>query len=263
MARDGSGYFGIEGGILFPKDQDADLFVDYTTTQTPATPVVVGPSDTTFNNTFGIDYKMGYDVDAIVGYDFGMFRLEGEIGYKRSKVNDLEISSTDLTALNAALNRPDRDVAPDPVGTLPALIATDVDIDNEHVSVLSGMINGLVDFGDEDGLSFYAGIGAGRARVKTLGESDSAWAFQGILGTRYALSPNIDLGLKYRYFRTGNLDLSDDTGFALAGNAETVLPTGSTVPVVVTTNAVAFTDFESEVPLAQPAGEPDLQLRRS
>ena len=24
-ARDGSGYFGIEGGILFPKDQDADL----------------------------------------------------------------------------------------------------------------------------------------------------------------------------------------------------------------------------------------------
>jgi hypothetical protein len=42
MARDGSGYVGIEGGILFPKDQDADLFVDYTTTQTPATPVVVG-----------------------------------------------------------------------------------------------------------------------------------------------------------------------------------------------------------------------------
>ena len=94
MARDGSGYVGIEGGILFPKDQDADLFVDYTTTQTPATPVVVGPADTTFNNTFGLDYKMGYDVDALVGYDFGMFRLEGEIGYKRSKINDLEISSS-------------------------------------------------------------------------------------------------------------------------------------------------------------------------
>ena len=73
------------------------------------------------------------------------------------------------------------------------------------------MINGLVDFGNEDGLSFYAGAGAGRARVKTLGESDSAWAWQGIAGVRYALSPNIDLGLKYRYFRTGNLDLADDT----------------------------------------------------
>ena len=55
MARDGSGYVGIEGGILFPKDQDADLFVDFTTTQTPAAPVVVGPGDTTLNNTFGLD----------------------------------------------------------------------------------------------------------------------------------------------------------------------------------------------------------------
>ena len=211
MARDGSGYVGIEGGILFPKDQDADLFVDYTTTQTPATPVVVGPADTTFDDTFGLDYKKGYDLDIIAGYDFGMFRVEGEIGYKRSKLNDLEIDSTDLAALNTALNRPDRDVAPDPVGTLPALVDSDVDLDGK-VSVLSGMINALLDFGDEDGLSFYVGGGFGRARVKTLGESDSAWAWQGISGARYALSPNIDLGLKYRYFRTGNLDLSDDTG---------------------------------------------------
>ena len=103
-AVDGAPYVGIEGGILFPKDQDADLFVDYTTTQTPATPVVVGPADTTFDDTFGLDYKMGYDIDALVGYDFGMFRLEGEIGYKRSKLNDLEIDSTDLAALNTALN---------------------------------------------------------------------------------------------------------------------------------------------------------------
>ena len=65
-ARDGSGYFGVEGGILFPKDQDADIFVDYTTT-TVGTPAAVGPADTTFNNAFGIDYKKGYDLDAIAG----------------------------------------------------------------------------------------------------------------------------------------------------------------------------------------------------
>ena len=47
-ARDGSGYVGIEGGILFPKDQDADVFVDYDTTQAPATPVVVGPGEHRF-----------------------------------------------------------------------------------------------------------------------------------------------------------------------------------------------------------------------
>ena len=45
-ARDGSGYFGVEGGILFPKDQDADVFVDYETT-TVGTPAVVCPADKT------------------------------------------------------------------------------------------------------------------------------------------------------------------------------------------------------------------------
>jgi opacity protein-like surface antigen len=249
-ARDGSGYVGVEGGIMFPKDQDADLFVDYTTTQTVATtPTIVGPADTTFNNTFGLDYKKGVDLDAIAGYDFGMFRIEGELGYKRAKTDKLEIDSTDLAAINTALNRPDRDVAPDPVDPLPALSSTDVDLNNQKVSVLSGMINALLDFGNEDGLSFYGGGGFGRARVKSMGQSDSAWAWQGIAGVRYALSRNIDIGLKYRYFSTGKLNLSDDTGFGLSGNPETVVGTdaaGAPVTTVVTTNAVAFTNFEQK-----------------
>jgi opacity protein-like surface antigen len=250
VARDGSGYLGVEGGIMFPKDQDADLFVDYTTTQTVATtPTIVGPADTTFSNTFGLDYKKGVDLDAIAGYDFGMFRIEGELGYKRAKTDKLEIDSTDLAAINTALNRPDRDVAPDPVDPLPALSSTDVELDNEQVSVLSGMINALLDFGNEDGLSFYGGGGFGRARVKSMGQSDSAWAWQGIAGVRYALSRNIDIGLKYRYFSTGKLNLSDDTGFGLSGNPETVVGTdaaGAPVTTVVTTNAVAFTNFEQK-----------------
>ena len=39
MARDGQPYVGIEGGILFPKDHDGDVFVDFTTTQFPLTPL--------------------------------------------------------------------------------------------------------------------------------------------------------------------------------------------------------------------------------
>ena len=36
-ARDGAGYFGIEGGILFPKDQDANLDATFVNSaQTPA-----------------------------------------------------------------------------------------------------------------------------------------------------------------------------------------------------------------------------------
>ena len=148
---------------MFPKDQDADLFVDYTTTQTPATPVVVGPADTTFNNTFGLDYKKGYDVDAIAGYDFGMFRLEGELGYKRANIDALEVDSTDLAALNrrstgpTAMSLRTRSILFRPSSP------TDVDLGG-HVSVLSGMVNALFDVGNQDGLSFYAGGGFGRAQ---------------------------------------------------------------------------------------------------
>src|SRR4029450_10051763 len=91
QARDGAAYFGVEGGILFPKDQDADAAVLFDTTQTVVTtPLVAGPADFHQDNAIGIDYKMGIDLDAIIGYDFGMFRLEGELGWKKAKLDDLE-----------------------------------------------------------------------------------------------------------------------------------------------------------------------------
>ena len=148
---------------------------------------------------------MGYDLDAIAGYDFGMFRLEGEIGYKHTKINDATIDGTFVTGFGSGLNPPCiTGTGITCVDT--AFVDSDFDITNK-VSVLSGMLNALLDFGNEDGFSFYAGGGFGRARVKALGDSDSAWAWQGIAGVRYAISPNIDLGLKYRYFRTGDVDL--------------------------------------------------------
>ena len=247
LARDGSLYAGIEGGVLFAEDQDADVFVDYTTTQTPATPVgPAGPADFTFTEAFGIDYKMGYDIDGIIGYDFGMFRVEGELGYKRASADDFETDAAFITALNTALNRPS--AAPDPGAPgLPALVATNFDLDGK-VTSWSTMLNGLVDFGDENGLSFYGGGGFGRAWVKAFGERDSSWAWQLIAGVRYALSSNIDVGLKYRYFSTGSLDFSDDNDIALAGNPNAVTVTTPGGPVVInqTTGAVLFPDFEQK-----------------
>src|SRR5215210_8371244 len=166
VARDNSGYVGIEAGILMPKDNDGDVFADFTTTNATVPPggtlpagIPAGPADTTFNNMFGIDYKHGYDIDVIAGYDFGMFRLEGELGYKRAKIDDLEVDSTDIAALNAALNRPS--AAPDPGAPgLPAITASDVDLDG-HVSVLSGMVNALIDFGGNGGFGGYLGAGFG------------------------------------------------------------------------------------------------------
>ena len=253
-ARDGQAYVGIEGGVLFAPDHDADVFVDYATTQTPVAPVITTPAPLDFeaNNALNLDYKTGLDLDAVVGYDFGMFRVEGEIGWKKAKLKELDVDDSFIAGLNTALNRPATllPLPADPVVPgLPALVSDDFDL-NGKTTVFSLMLNGLLDFGDEDGLSFYAGLGLGWAKVKVsndfVDQSDGAWAGQLIAGVRYAITPNIDLGLKYRFFRTAKVHLADDDVALLNGNPNR-FDVGLTAPLLVdrTTNALLSTDFDN------------------
>src|SRR5687768_1433881 len=75
VARDRSAYVGLEAGALFVKDTDVDL-------------TIIDDDDEIFADDFGIEHKMGIDGDLIAGYDFGMFRAEAELGYKRSEHKD-------------------------------------------------------------------------------------------------------------------------------------------------------------------------------
>ncbi|MEO7365248.1 MAG: outer membrane beta-barrel protein [Sphingomicrobium sp.] len=193
VAKDNAGYVGLEGGILFPKSQHMNGTVDFTN------PLVTDIATGRFSR---VKFKKGYDVDLIAGYDFGMFRLEAEAGYKRAKAKSISVDSAFLTAFNTR------------AGT--AFTSDDFDVSG-RASVLSLMGNALLDFGDT-GFGAYVGGGFGRARVKEFGGSDSAWAYQGIAGVRTAISENIDLGLKYRYFRTGRLNFDDTFTFAGIGN---------------------------------------------
>lgn len=185
FAQDAGPYVGIEGGLLFPKDSDVDADVNFTD------PLI---NDANYDNIINIDYKRGYDLDAIAGYDFGAFRLEAELGYKRAKVDELQLDQDFIDAYEAATG----DVITD----------TDVNL-NGRVRVTSIMANALADFGT-GGFRIYGGGGFGRARVKLLGDRDSAWAYQLIAGIGMPISPNIEAGLKYRYFRTGKLDFNDN-----------------------------------------------------
>jgi len=192
-ARDGSGYIGADGGILFPKSQHINGSVDFTD------PLVTDIPD---QRVATIKFKKGYDVDLNAGYDFGMFRLEGELGYKKANNKSLRFDPAFLTAIGTGAETP----------------VTDATFDlNGHSSVLSGMVNALLDVGGDSGFGASFGGGFGRAHVKSLGDSDNAWAWQLIAAVRTAISPNIDAGLKYRYFRTGKLDFSDDVAFVGTG----------------------------------------------
>lgn len=228
-AQNSGAYFGIEGGILSPKTNRADVAADFTTVQTPTTPA--GPAtvaDTLLPGAIRIDYKRGYDVDAIAGYDFGFLRTEVELGYKRAKLNDYRFSDASLATLSTALNRPS--AAPDPFAPgFPALTTADVD---GRMTIYSAMANALLDLGT-DRFSVYAGGGFGRARAKLLGNRDDAWAHQLIAGARFALSDNIDFGLKYRYFRTNRLELGDSETTVVQGNPDLLNLGTTSSPVFV------------------------------
>src|SRR3954451_14932431 len=175
VARDHSVYVGLEGGVMWVEDSPFNV------------------TDAQTNPQYTTDHKTGYDVDAIAGYDFGAVRDEAELGYKHASI--------------------------DTVNTIDTVFAAD-----GHASSLSLMGNVLFDFGDENGLSGYAGGGVGIARVKydfgapllrpyvgavNFSDSDSRFAWQGILGVRYAITPNFDLGLKYRFFNASRLRFND------------------------------------------------------
>ena len=127
MARDNSLYVGLEGGITKPQTVDIRGSVDFTD---PLVPDVID------GRVASVRHKMGYDVDALLGYDFGMFRLEGELGYKHSKLKDIRFNDAFLTAIGTGAG-----------GTF---VDSDFDLDGK-TTVLSAMANGLFDFGDDAG----------------------------------------------------------------------------------------------------------------
>lgn len=175
LARDGTAYIGLEAGVIKPKKIDFDYQL----------------RSLQVDDGLTFEHQSGLDVDFIAGYDFGMIRFEGELGYKRALLEDV--------AVNPALFTPT---------ARPAI--------EGDTRVRSAMANLLLDFGSDDGLQVYAGGGLGGARTEVKGRitgpgvplgsgifgSDRALAWQLLAGVRLPISYNVDVGLKYRYFNT-------------------------------------------------------------
>jgi opacity protein-like surface antigen len=180
-------YVGIEGGVVFPRSTDLDVILNNTT----ATP----PTTATYNNGLNVDYKTGWGVDAIAGYKLGLLRIEAEGGYQRAPIKGVKGSTALLTDAGTAS------------GTS---VTGDNFVTGDKMGVTTLMANALLDsdFGDSR-FGGYIGGGAGRAWTSFSGDKDNAWAYQGIAGLRYAATDNVDVGLKYRYLRTGSLQYDD------------------------------------------------------
>jgi hypothetical protein len=80
IARDGAPYVAIDAGLLRPSPLNLRLTT----------------SSATIEHAIRVRHKLGIDADAVFGYDFGMFRVEGELGYKYGKLNGADIKSSAL-----------------------------------------------------------------------------------------------------------------------------------------------------------------------
>ena len=184
LARDDQWYVGVDGGAMIVEDLALDIG--------------------TLNDAAVIDADTGYDFGGVVGYDFGGFRLESEVSYREADTSSFTSTTPQITggATTARAAGGQYDVAGD-------------------ANALSFMVNGLLDFGDDDGLQGFVGGGVGVARVDVqtvlgapsyLDDSDTGFAWQALAGIRAPLSDSWDVGLKYRFFNADKVNLVNRLG---------------------------------------------------
>jgi outer membrane protein OmpA-like peptidoglycan-associated protein/opacity protein-like surface antigen len=199
MARDNSWYVGVGAGANLMQNQVFDI--------SNAAGTVI--------TTDGIrnKYEIGFDVGGTMGYDFGPFRAEFEVGYKD---NNIDVVNIDRVIPPIRLfNR----VGVPGIGAYPGA--------DGNTRVLSFMANGLLDFGGKDqNLGAFIGGGAGIARVQLsdlqtakfgqafIDDSDTGFAWQVLAGVYKPVSKHVDLGLKYRFFNVPDVKTFTLNGLA-------------------------------------------------
>jgi len=183
LARDGAWYVGGDFGAMIVEDVEFD----------------VGTTE----DAIIVDHEYGFDGSGFVGYDLGAFRLEAEVAYKKARIDELET----------------RIGLPGAVRQGQSIAQTFVNAGGGNTTALSFMVNGLLDFGDDDGISGFLGGGVGIARVNFnnqrqfanqgafIDDSDTRFAWQLLAGVRQAISDNIDVTVRYRFFNVSDLEM--------------------------------------------------------
>jgi len=138
--------------------------------------------------TIDTEFDTGVVIEGAVGYDFGMFRVEGEIGYRKNDIDKFSALGISLSA--------------------------DGDID-----ALSFMANGYLDFENQTAFTPYIGAGIGYAEVSAndlsvagidIGsEDDSVFAYQFGVGVGYSATESLIVEIAYKYFATSDPDFED------------------------------------------------------
>ncbi len=179
-----------------------------------------GSSPATIGGT-GLEHETGYNIGGIVGYDFGKFRAEAEVDYKRFRSTQYRLAPPVVfggpVTGGSVLSGPFFD---SPKIELPRIDTPQIAVPPSEspigfgdTSMVSFMLNGMLDFGDDDGLQGFVGGGAGVARVNhhlsinrsgpgIVDDTDTSFAWQAIAGIRAPINDRINVGIRFKYSRS-------------------------------------------------------------
>jgi OmpA-OmpF porin, OOP family len=170
-------YIGLEGGANWLNDNDG-VFLETGVPVTPAT----------------FDFDTGWALLGTLGYSFGSWRVEGELGYRQNDIDAVAIG---------------------PFFT---------PLPGDDVEQFTIMANALYDIRLSDRFNISLGGGLGVDRVDLddgLDVSDDHWgfAYQGIVGLSYAVSRRMDVTMNYRYLNADGSDF-DSSAFPIGYSSE-------------------------------------------
>jgi OmpA-OmpF porin, OOP family len=191
-ARDGQVYVELDAGAVSINKQSLDIG--------------------TLPDAATIKSGKGYDIGAVIGYDFGKFRVEAEGSSRSADANSINVVGGGVPLTSAA------------IATGFGLRGT-----GGQTTTQSLMANAMLDLGSDDGIQGFLGGGVGIAKTRVtnfivdpvwLKDSDSGFAWQALAGVRYPVTDNVDIGLKYRFFNASKSDLVDRFGRTVGTSAQ-------------------------------------------
>jgi outer membrane protein OmpA-like peptidoglycan-associated protein len=187
----------------------------------------------TTKGTFKSSFDTGYGVLVQAGYGFGPVRVEGELGWR----------SNDLSKANNLSG-------------------------GGSLDLFSAMANAYYDIATGTPFTPFIGVGIGGADVSasklraagvTLSNDDDfQFAYQGIAGVSYAVSPDLSIKLDYHYLRTTQASLNEETAFDSHGGKAKLTYASHAVMLGFTYKfgAPVPAPMAAPVPVAAPAPAP-------
>ncbi|WP_321397416.1 OmpA family protein [Emcibacter sp.] len=141
------------------------------------------------------EFKDGPAIGAVLGYDYGMLRLEGELGFHRHSLDHLVVTNAGGTGAASGSASGNSGLT-----TLMGNFVVDV-LDRKDGAVIEPFIG--------------AGLGFGRlnwSNIAYVADKKTSFAYQAFAGVRVPATDSLDVVAKYRYLATDDIGLTSSAG---------------------------------------------------